>query len=285
MNIKGRLKKHTGWGGLKSIERIGPSHFANSSDLQLDSISIIMPAYNTENEILKTLVKVENILRRIGKDYEIIIVNDGSEDGTEQVVRSYSRINSKVKLVSYPRNMGKGHALKKGFLEASNDIIIFLDSDTDIGVDHIEIYEKALERCDMIIASKRHLQSDYRAPVMRKILSVSFNTLVKLFIGVGYSDTQTGFKAFRKKSLEKVMKVGIVKRYAFDVELLVLANLLKLRVTEAPVKISQNASFSPKSILNILIELMGIFYRLKVIKWYQKNLNNQNVEYKPIIRI
>jgi len=242
-----------------------------------------MPAYNTEDKILDILVKVDQIFGENSRDYEVIVVNDGSEDRTEQVVRSCVRLNPRVKLISYRKNVGKGYALRKGFAEASEDIVIFLDSDSDIDADQIKTHAKALEQYDMVIASKRHPYSEHRAPVMRKVLSASFNILVKILIGIRYSDTQAGLKAFRKKALEKIVKMGLVKRYSFDVELLALASLVKLRVLEAPVKVCQSAGFSLKSIMYMMIDLMGIFYRLRVIKWYQRNLNKKYVHYKPII--
>jgi hypothetical protein len=160
-----------------------------------------------------------------------------------------------------------------------------LDSDSEIDSDHIGAYVKALEDYDMVIASKRSPYSEYRAPIMRKILSASFNILVKLLVGIKYSDTQAGLKAFRRDAFEKIMRMGLVKRFAFDVELLALASLLKLRVAEAPVKINLNVGFSRRSIMYMLIDLLGITYRLRVLRWYQNNLNREAAKYRPIIRI
>jgi len=236
-------------------------------------------------QILESLVRAEQTLSMVAGDYEVIVVNDGSIDGTGRVVEDYSTSRPRVRLISYPRNVGKGYALRRGFDEASGSIIVFLDSDSDIDAAHIKSYLEALQGCDMVIASKRHPKSEYEAPVMRKILSAAFNIAVKLLLGIRYSDTQAGLKAFRKDALMKVMGMGLVKRYAFDAELLALASLLKLRVREAPVKVRMSSRFSLKHVIYMLIDLMGIFYRLKVIKWYQKNLNSEEAHYKPIIKI
>ncbi|MGQ9544034.1 MAG: glycosyltransferase [Candidatus Bathyarchaeia archaeon] len=255
------------------------------STVQTAGVSVIMPAYNTAGQILGSLVRVEQTLSRVTGDYEVIVVDDGSLDGTGDIIESYSRLNHRVRLVSCGRNMGKGYALRRGFSEASKDIVAFLDSDSDIDAVHLKAYVEALEGYSMVVASKRHPQSDYRAPFMRKILSVTFNMLVKLLLGIRCSDTQAGLKVFRRTEFGKIMRMGLVKRYAFDVELLALASLLKLRVREAPVKIRMSARFSLKQVMYMILDLMGIFYRLKVIGWYQKNLNSGDVEYKPIIRI
>ena len=268
---------------MKSIEVA--EYPASPLTVQTHGISAIMPAYNTASEILRSLVKVEQTLSRITSDYEVIVVNDGSEDDTEQVVKSYLKLSPKVKLVSYAQNIGKGFALRKGSAEATRDIIVFIDSDSDIDAEHIVRYVKALGQHDMVIASKRSPHSDYKAPIMRKILSASFNILVKLLLGIKYSDTQAGLKAFRKKEFERIMRMGLVKRFAFDAELLALASLLNLRVVEAPVKIRMSARFSAKYIMYMLIDLLGVAYRLRVIKWYQHNLNGEISKYKPIIPI
>ncbi len=270
---------------MKSIKKIGNKHVANSSNIQDNGIAIIMPAYNAANEIFRALSKVEESLENFTKNYEIIVVNDGSEDETDQIVRAYLNSNPKVKLISYLENMGKGFALKLGFSKVSKGSVIFLDSDLDIDTKYIEYYNKILKKCDMVIASRRHPKSDYRAPFMRKFLSTTFNVLVKLFVGIRYSDTQAGLKAFRKDALKEIMIMGTVKRHAFDVELLALASLLKLKVIESPVKISHSARFDFNSIISMFIDLLGIIYRLRILKWYQKNLRNKNANYKPIIPI
>jgi len=125
----------------------------------------------------------------------------------------------------------------------------------------------------------------YKAPVMRKFLSLSFNTVVKLLTGIKLGDTQTGLKAFKTKHLKTIMNVIVVKRYTWDVEALLVANLLKLKVAESPVYIKQDSRFSSKAVLNMFVEILGITYRYRILRWYQKNLGKQNPEYKPLIRI
>lgn len=270
---------------MKPIGTVGGEYVASTITCRSGGLSVIMPAYNTAGQIIESLVRVERILDGVAGDYEVIVVDDGSEDGTRDVVESYLRLRPKVKLISYNENVGKGYALRRGFDMAGGEIVVFLDSDSDIDAACIESYVEALQSCDMVIASKRHPKSDYKAPLMRKILSAAFNIIVKILFGIRYSDTQAGLKAFRKTALAKIMRIGLVKRYAFDVELLALANMLGLRVKEAPVNVHLDARFSLRHIIYMLIDMMGIFYRLRVIGWYRKNLNSKTIEYKPIIRI
>jgi glycosyltransferase involved in cell wall biosynthesis len=249
------------------------------------SVSIIIPAYNAGDKIRSTLTRIEQVLSQCPWNYEIIVVNDGSTDETERAVRSRLESDPKIKLISYAQNIGKGYAVRKGTAEAKSDVIILLDSDSDIDAEHIAAYVRALKQYDMVIASKRNPLSNYEAPFVRKILSTSFNVLVKLFVGIQYSDTQAGLKAFRRSAFETIVKMGLVKRFAFDVELLALASLLKLRVVEAPVKVQISSGFSLKSIMYMALDLLGIVYRLRVVRWYQSNLNGKKLNYKPIIRI
>jgi hypothetical protein len=100
--------------------------------------------------------------------------------------------------------------------------------------------------------------------------------------GVRVSDTQSGFKAFRSEALAKAMSLVSVKHYAFDVELLAVAKLLKLRIVEVPVRIRLGSLFSARQVVRMLVDLLGITYRLRVIRWYQKNLYNARATYRPI---
>jgi uncharacterized protein (DUF111 family) len=98
-------------------------------------------------------------------------------------------------------------------------------------------------------------------------------------------DTQTGFKAFKTKHLKMIMKVIVVKRYSWDAEALALANLLRLRVAEAPVHIRQEKMFRFSDVLRMFLEVLGIVYRLRVLRWYQKNIGGGEPRYKLLLKI
>jgi hypothetical protein len=159
-----------------------------------------------------------------------------------------------------------------------------MDSDTDVKPDLIKQYVTVLRNNDVALASKWHPDSRVSTPVMRRLLSHAFNRLVKLLTGLKVSDTQSGFKAFRREALDSVMSLVSVKHYAFDVELLVAAKLLKLRIIELPIKIRLDSLFSARCVFRMLVDLLGITYRLRVIHWYQNNLYNLQAVYKPIIK-
>jgi glycosyltransferase involved in cell wall biosynthesis len=215
--------------------------------------------------------------------YEIIAVDDGSTDNTRAEALRV-RNNPHVKVVGYSENRGKGFAIKHGVEYATGDVVVFRDSDADVIPGLIGRYVSLLRDCDIAIASKRHPDSHVKAPLLRKLLSYGFNILVMLLTGVRVSDTQSGLKAFRREALEKIMGLISVKHHAYDVELLTVARLFKMRIVELPVNIELSSQFSVRSIVRMLVDLMGITYRLRIIHWYQRNLHNSRADYKPVLK-
>ncbi len=239
-------------------------------------LSFVVPAYNEEDFIEDTLGTLETVIKGKNLPYEIVVVNDGSLDGTLAKVVRYAKNDEHIKVISYANNIGKGYAVKTGFVQASGDIVVFADSDMEIDLGTISKYLEALEEGDIVIASKRHSASQVETPLSRKILSLSFNALVRLLTGVPLKDTQSGLKAMRKSAFVDIFPRLAVKRYAFDVELLAVANLYGLKVVEMPVNLRLDASFKPKAIWHMFLDLLGIAYRLRVIHWYHRLLPEKN---------
>jgi glycosyltransferase involved in cell wall biosynthesis len=235
------------------------------------AISIIIPAYNAEDTIMHTLANVKRVMSDIALDYEVIVVNDGSSDGTSRVLAGIN--DGCVKVLNHILNLGKGAAIKTGVKHAKGKYIIMLDADKDIDANNMKMYIDMLSRYDIVIGSKRHPASIYEAPFLRKVLSIAFNMLVRVLLGINISDTQTGFKAFKADHLKTIMSRVVSNRYSFDVEMLALANLLGLRIAEVPVHIRQEKLFKIKDIVRMFLELIGIVYRLRIAKWYQKTLS------------
>jgi len=234
-----------------------------------------MPAYNEGKSIGQAISQVHNAMRSLSFDYEIVVVDDGSHDGTfSEALRAIQspELRDHVKAISYQPNQGKGFALRKGFEISKGEYIVFIDSDLDISPNHLSHYLGALKVVDIVAASKFHPESKVESPVMRKILSLGYNWLVRILLGVDATDTQAGLKAFRRSALEKIMPTVVVKQYAFDAEVFAVANLCGLKVGELPVRINLRASFSARSIFRMFIDLLGIAYRKRVRRSYQKAL-------------
>jgi len=244
-------------------------------------ISIILPAFNEEENISRTIFKVKEKFEAICPDYEIIVVDDGSRDGTWTTVEKLGQKN--VQLIGYPRNQGKGYALKKGLYHATGELAFTIDSDMEVWPRELETYLTALKSADIVIGSKRHPLSRVKTPVMRKFLSLGFIMLEHLLTGVKASDTQAGVKAARSRALYTILPLLAVKRYAFDAELLAVASLVGLRIRELPVDIELKASFRPTQIMRMLLDLLGIAYRLRIKKWYQRNYTLTTHTYNPLL--
>jgi hypothetical protein len=158
-------------------------------------------------------------------------------------------------------------------MQASGNIIIFVDGDFDISHDKITEYIDELEECDLVIASKRHPQSKVDARLSRKLLSRMFNLVVRLFIGIKIKDTQSGLKAGNAKALRTIFAVLLVKRYAFDVELLTIATAMNLNIRELPIEVKLDHRFSVQDIAKMLLDVTAISYRHRIRRWYKSQLS------------
>jgi len=181
----------------------------------VSKLSVIVPAHNEEEQIVRFLHDTLSSLDALGFDYEVVVVDDGSTDRTRE--RAISAANSpRVKVVGYDHNVGKGFALKYGFAHSSGDIVMFVDSEGDISPMQIVRYVGAAEQADVVIASKWHRKSRTEMPSTRRFLSHRFRLMVMLLTGLRVSDTQSGMKAFRTRVLERVLPKLAMKRFAFE---------------------------------------------------------------------
>jgi glycosyltransferase involved in cell wall biosynthesis len=233
-------------------------------------LSFVIPAYNEEVFIEDTLGTLDSVFKKKINQYEIVVVDDGSQDETYKKALQYANRNGHVKVIRYARNTGKGFAIKTGVMESTGDIVIFVDGDMEIDFNTISKYVVALENADIVIATKWHSRSTVSMPFSRKLLSRTFNVLVRLLIGFDLKDTQVGLKVMKRNAVDKIFPRLAVKRYAFDVELLALAHLFDLKIVELPVKLKLDSSFKPENAWHMFVDLLGIAYRLRIIRWYQR---------------
>ncbi len=235
-------------------------------------LSFVIPAYNEEDFIENTLGSIDTVIQGRHLPYEIVVVDDGSQDKTFDNAMRYAKRNGHVRVLTYPKNVGKGYAVRTGFMKANGHVVVFADGDMEIDLKTISNYLDALKNGDIVIASKRHSDSRVEVPISRRILSETFNGLVRLLTGVPLKDTQSGLKAMKKSAFLEIFPKLAVKRYAFDVELLAVAHLHGLKVIEMPVTIKLNASFKVHNMWHMFVDLLGIAYRLRVVHWYQRQI-------------
>lgn len=237
-------------------------------------LSIIIPAYKEEKNIYKT---VEDILQAhdiLDYDYEVIVVVDGSPDNTAKEARRHR--SKKVKVFEYFPNHGKGYALKYGTKKAIGDIITFTDAGGDFDPKQFDKCVKLMEifDADFVIGSKRHPASKINYPFLRRVYSWIYHKMIKVLFGLSITDTQAGLKFLRKKVAKDVVPRVLVKQYAFDLEMLVVAwQLGYCRIFEAPVTLNfnkVNSGITPKTIKQMIVDTLAVFYRARILNYYRK---------------
>jgi glycosyltransferase involved in cell wall biosynthesis len=241
----------------------------------LCKLSVVVPVYNQEKNVAIALGRIKRVIQSTGLAYEIIVVNDGSSDGTLNALQKESESDSNIRVFTYPKNIGKGHAVKTGIANSHGNTVIFTDGDLDISPHMIAEYVKQLQDSDLVIASKSHPESRVTAPTLRKFLSRAFNVFVRIATDITLRDTQSGLKAGKGSALRAIFQIMLVKRYAFDVEFLTIASLLKLVIREMPVEINLDREFNMKDIARMFVDVLAISYRYRIKRWYQRQLQKE----------
>ena len=239
-------------------------------------ISVIIPVFNQQKKISNSLEKIKQAVESAFSDYELIVVNDGSTDNTLSILRTIKAQDPHTRVVSYTPNRGKGYAVKQGVLESLGEVVMFLDGDLDISPESIKYYVERLDTCDLVIASKRHPGSSVTVPRSRAFLSGAFHLIIRIATGISQKDTQAGFKVGEGNIMRTIFKGMTINRYAFDVELLTIASILKLRVQEMPVILKIDKKFKIKEIVNMLMDVARITYRYRIVARFQYTYHNNN---------
>jgi dolichyl-phosphate beta-glucosyltransferase len=202
------------------------------------TLSVVVPAYNEAQRILPSLDQIFEYLDRRHPDHEVLVINDGSTDDTVAVVeRTFGR-RPALRLLSYHTNRGKGYAVRFGALEARGDAVLFTDADLSTPITEVDKMLPLLAQgYDVVIGSRAHKNAEIREhqPFYREGAGKLFNVLVRMIVGLTFHDTQCGFKLFRRATALPVLRQMTVDRFAFDVELLALAEAAGLKVAEVPV--------------------------------------------------
>jgi glycosyltransferase involved in cell wall biosynthesis len=200
--------------------------------------SIIIPAYN---ESARLGVTLDSVLQRIaaeGWDAEVIVVNDGSQDNTAEMVLARAQANPALRLVENPGNHGKGYSVRNGMLQAAGEIRLFTDADLSAPIKEANKLFAAIEAGADVAIGSRWLQPDTQAQrqsLLRQFYGRTFNLILRLLLGLRFKDTQCGFKAFSRSSAQTLFSRQTISGWGFDAELLFLADRLGLKVEEVPV--------------------------------------------------
>jgi len=200
--------------------------------------SIIIPAYNESARLGATLDRVLDHVASQHWDAEVIVINDGSQDDTAEMVRARARENPALRLVENPGNRGKGFSVRNGMLKAAGEICLFTDADLSSPIDEANKLFAAIEAGADVAIGSRWLQPDTQAQrqsLLRQFYGRTFNLILRLLLGLRFKDTQCGFKAFSRSSAQKLFSMQTIEGWGFDAELLFLADRIGLKVEEVAV--------------------------------------------------
>lgn len=198
-------------------------------------ISIVIPAYNQADVLEKSVKNLTRLLRRCKYSYEILIVEDGSTDGTYEIAKKLESKNSRIKVLHSEKRRGKGGALKYAFSKSRGDVLIFNDADLSAQISSLPDFVKKIEHgCDICIGCRFLASSQLERSFSRNIASRSYNLLAKLLFNTKIIDLQCGFKAFKKEVLPVILSAKN-NGWAWDTEVLLLAEKRKLKICQIPI--------------------------------------------------
>ncbi len=237
--------------------------------MKYPEISVVVPCYKESTVIEETLDTLSRVLENSFERLEIIMVTDGSPDDTAEKIQRYgqSHPDLPLTLISFKQNQGKGAAVKEGVLAARYDPVLFIDADLTIPIEELEKFLPTLESADIAIASRLAAGSVFEesAPWYRVALARGFYVLQMLLLGnFEYSDTQCGFKLFKKEVAHRIFSKLTIKRFAFDAELLFLAKKMHFSVAVLPVTIKKDTR---NTNVDTLRDPFNMFFALLKIRY------------------
>jgi glycosyltransferase involved in cell wall biosynthesis len=245
--------------------------------VQRPLLTVVIPVYNGGDEIVDNV----NVIQRTvsagmpGEEVEVIVVSDGSIDDTAERLLA-ARSEAGIRVIHYDRNLGKGYAVKIGALAAHGAWVALVDADLDLDPASVPTFLETARRenLDFAIGSKRHPESVVHYPRSRRVASWSYQQLNRLLFNLDVRDTQVGLKVFSRRVAEDVLPLLIVKRFAFDLELLAVATSRGYdRIRELPVRLQYRFSGSGVGSLAVagaLWDTAAIFYRLRILRTYER---------------
>ncbi len=252
------------------LRAVGPVCDLADSD---ETVTVVIPAYDEEARIDATLRATVACMEEFGCSYEVLVVDDGSRDATRELSERVAHEIDGVRVIGYEDNAGKGHAIVEGARAACGGLVLFVDADLEVHPRQLRnLYEVMQEAdADVVIGSKVHSDSKVDYAHERRLMSWGYYAIVRFFFGLPVRDTQTGLKLFRKEVLDGVVPRMLVKRFAFDLEALVIAQRLGFRVVEAPVVVTHERDLSKvgwTDALHTAWDTAAIWYRTYLRRYY-----------------
>jgi glycosyltransferase involved in cell wall biosynthesis len=239
-------------------------------------LSVVVPVYNEGDRIGATIRTISEYLASEFPDHEIVAVDDGSADGSAGRLERLAASFPRLRVVQYTPNQGKGVAVRRGLEAATGQWILIVDADLELPIELLRGFFRvqAETGAQVVIGSKRHVDSVVEYPKVRARLSRAYGRAIRVLFRLPVTDTQVGFKLIARQAAEMVLPRLFAKRFAFDVELLVLLNRCGAQIAEAPIELhfsrEEGGRIRFNAIVNMARETGGIFYRLYVTGFYSR---------------
>jgi dolichyl-phosphate beta-glucosyltransferase len=229
------------------MKKVFPGTPARKNQVQIEAVdavseypqySIVIPAYNERARIPATLDAVVTCIRARGWSAEVVVVNDGSRDGTAEVVKEFAARAPEVRLLENPGNRGKGYSVRNGLLHSFGNVVMFTDADLSAPIEEAEgLFEALRQGADIAIGSRwlERTRQTIRQPLYRQLFGRCFNAVTRTVMGLPFADTQCGFKAFTRAAAQTVFQLQTIERWGFDPEILFIALKRGFKIVEVPV--------------------------------------------------
>ena len=228
-------------------------------------LSIVIPSFNEEKRLPATLERIARYINTSDRETEVIVVDDGSADGTTGVAESFRGKIENMRVVANGHNRGKGYSVRHGFTEARGEIVLFTDADLSAPIEEADKLLAKMNEYDLAIGSRavnRELIEVHESK-FRELAGIIFNRIVRVILRLPFVDTQCGFKAFRRQKCKIIFAQQTIERFGFDPELLYLARHHGLRTAEVAVRWAH----SPATKVNMLRDSVQMFLDVVIIRW------------------
>ena len=227
-------------------------------------VSVVLPVYNESSILRSNVLLVESVVKAIASSYEIIIVEDGSTDGSDRIAETMSRENPKIIHLHSETRLGKGNALKKALKYCKGETVVFMDIDLATNLRHVsELIDLIRSGHAAIVGSRLARGARVRRPISRKIASLAYNLLVNVLFYDGVFDHQCGFKGFSRKALAKVIDDVNDGGFFFDTEIIVRLKRKGFSVVELPLEWTEpRVSYLHEGPLRMLFKLLALRFSL-----------------------
>lgn len=231
-------------------------------------LSVIIPTYNEEKRIEKTLRRLDEYLRQQSYTYEILVVVDNATDKTADVVRRLESVIPYMRLLWRDVNFGKGGSVVRGMAEAKGEIQLFTDADNSTDITHFEKMKPLFdEGYDVVITSRNHLDATGAAQALsqswfKRIMGMAGNIFIQVVAVRGIWDTQNGFKAFRFSAAHRIFSQLTIYGWGFDIEILALARAMNLRIGIVPAHWMNDEESHVK-----LSNYFGVLWETVLVRW------------------